>query len=112
VFLVSMSDSSSVAFVRDALEQHVDFDFCFGRACVVASHADLAGQFAVDPDSVHSLARDLESSAHLTSLTDRRATLQLAGTLVEQAAIAARHSGSSAPLARTIDAAAFAIPTM
>jgi hypothetical protein len=103
-----MSDSSSMTFVRDALEQSVDFDFCFGRSCVVASHADLVGQFAVDPNSVHSLAHDLETSAHLTSLKDRRATLHLASTIVEQAAIAARHSGASAPLARTIDAAAFA----
>lgn len=115
VFLVSMTDAASAAFVRDALEsqqQLVDAEFYFGRSCVVASHADLTSQFAVDPQTVHSLARDLETVAHMVSLADRRATRQLVDSLVEQAAIAARHAGASAPLVRSIDAAAFAIPTM
>jgi hypothetical protein len=109
VFVVSLTDRTSEAFVRDALEKHVDFDFCFGRASLVATHADRTREYAVDPASVHSLASDIQSSAHLVSLQDRRQTLLLAGALVEQASIAARHQGTSAPLARSLDAAAFTL---
>jgi len=112
VFLVSMIDASSAAFVREALETLVDAEFCFGRSCLVATHADQTSQFAVDPQTVHSLAHDLDTSAHMVSLADPRATRQLVDSLVEQAAIAARHAGASAPLVRSLDAAAFAIPTM
>lgn len=115
VFVASLTDRSSESFVRSALEEHVDFDFCFGRAALVATHADRVREFAVDPALVHSLAADIQSTAHLVSLHDRRQTVLLAAALVEQAAIAARHHGTSAPLARSLDAAAFtltALPTM
>ena len=70
VLLVSMCNKKSVAFARDAIDRHFDVDaVASGRACIVASHSESPGNYAVDPKALQQLASDIDAECFMCDLT-------------------------------------------
>ena len=106
VLVASMRSAHSAAFVRQSAEALLDAALLLEHACVLATHAAQPAQFAVERSTLRALADDCGAPLVSAALDDALAAQRVAAGVVARAAVAARRSGVSVPLMRSLDAAA------